>query len=64
MFDRVLGLLSKSLDMHGLPQILHIDVPTLDEIGVKDIYDEVVQRPGMAKYFPAKIAKGGSTDQA
>jgi hypothetical protein len=35
-----------------------INVPDYDEIGVKHLYERVVQRPGMAEYFPDKFPIG------
>ena len=32
--------------------------PAYDEIGVKALYDKVITRPNMSKYFPNKYPKG------
>ena len=39
-------------------QVKFINAPNYDETGVKNLYDKVVQLPGMAPLFPDKYPKG------
>ena len=41
-----------------------VNVPAFDEIGVKYLYDEVVKKEGMSKYFPDKFPKNTQCDKA
>jgi len=38
--------------------------PAYDEIGVKALYEKVVEQPTMTKYFPNKWPKGLQCDKA
>ena len=35
-----------------------VNVPTYDEVSVSNLYSMMIQRPGMAKYFPDTYPKG------
>ena len=36
------------------------NVPSYDEVSVKNLYEEALKQPGMAKLFPDKYPKGRS----
>ena len=56
--DHMKKVLREEKDFLKLAEVKFCEVPAFDEIGVKNIYDKVVNRPGMAKYFPDKFPKG------
>ena len=43
-----------------MSEVRFCNAPQFDEIGVKNLYDRVVQSPGMSLYFPDKYPKGRS----
>ena len=51
-------VLADKKDLLKLDQVKLCSVAAFDEIGVKALYDKVISRPGMSKYFPDKYPKG------
>ena len=45
-------------------EVRFINPPAFDEIGVKNLYDKVLQEEGMKEYFPDKLPKGLQCDKA
>ena len=58
--DHLKAILSGEKELLKLSEVRFCNAPAYDEIGVKALYDKVIQREGMAKYFPSKYAKGRS----
>lgn len=56
--DHLKAVLAEEKDLLKMKQVRFVNAPAYDEIGVKALYDKVVQQPGMAKYFPNKYPKG------
>ena len=47
-----------------MKEVDFINPPNWDEIGVKNLYSQVVEQPEMKKYFPDKFAKGVQCDKS
>ena len=54
-FKLVLAGKKKLLKM---PYVKFCNPPAYDEVGVKALYDKILNQPGMADYFPDKFPKG------
>ena len=61
--DNLKSVLSGKKDFLKMSQVRFINAPAFDEIGVKALYDKVITKPGMAKYFPDKFPKGRQCDR-
>ena len=51
-------VLAEKKDLIRIFDVKFCICPAFDEIGVKALYEKVIKRPGMAKYFPDKYPKG------
>ena len=51
-------VLANKKDLIRIFDVKFCNAPAFDEIGVKALYERVLKRPGMAKYFPDKYPKG------
>ena len=51
-------VLANKKDLIRIFDVKFIIAPLFDEIGVKALYEKVIKRPDMAKYFPDKYPKG------
>ena len=56
--DHLKAILKEEKELLKMQEVRFCNPPAYDEIGVKALYDRVVGRPSMAKYFPAKYPKG------
>ena len=56
--DHLRDVLSGKKSLLKIKDVNFCNPPAFDEIGVKALYDKVLKRPGMTKYFPDKLPKG------
>lgn len=56
--DHMKSILTEEKAFLKMQEVKFVNVPAFDEIGVKKLYDKVIQRPNMSKYFPDKYPKG------
>ena len=56
--DFLKAVLKGEKSLLKMKQVNFCNAPHFDEISVTRLYNEVVTRPGMSKYFPDKYAKG------
>ena len=56
--DHMKSVLKGEKEFFKMADVKFIHVPAYDEIGVKALYEKVVNLDGMSKYFPDKYPKG------
>lgn len=56
--DHLKDLLKGEKELLKMRDVRFCNPPAYDEIGVKALYDKIILRPNMAKYFPSKYSKG------
>ena len=61
--DFLKDVLTEKKGLLMMSEVKFVNVPAFDEIGVKYLYDDVVKKEGMAKYFPDKFPKGAQCDK-
>ena len=47
-----------------ISEVRFINPPLFDEIGVKNLYKDVIKQPGMKEYFPDEFPKGCQCDRS
>ena len=47
-----------------MSEVRFCNPPAYDEIGIKALYDKVLEEEGMKDYFPSKLPKGLQCDKA
>ena len=62
--DHLKAVLSGQKDFLKMADVKFINPPNWDEIGVKNMYTEVVGQTEMRRYFPDKFAKGSQCDKS
>ena len=65
MFTRDFGkaLLKGDKKLLKLREVQFVQVVKYDELSVKKLYDDLIQLPAMADYFPEKYPKGRQCDR-
>ena len=56
--DHLKAVLKGEKILLKMTQVTFCNPPAYDEIGVKTIYDKVINLDRMKQYFPDKLAKG------
>ena len=62
--DFLKDVLQGKKNLLKMDQVKFVNVPAFDEIGVKYVYQKVLQLDGMAQYFPDKFPKNTQCDKS
>jgi len=62
--DFLKDVLSGKKGLLKMDEVKFVNVPSFDEIGVKYLYEAVLKKEGMARYFPDKFPKNTQCDKS